>query len=69
MEKTIGVEGMMCQHCVAHVKKALEGVEGVVVAEVDLDGKHATVSLSKDVVDDVLAAAVVEAGYEVTSIS
>lgn len=69
MEKTIGVEGMMCQHCVAHVKKALEGVEGVVVAEVDLDGKRATVSLSKDVADDVLAAAVVEAGYEVTSIS
>ena len=69
MEKTIGVEGMMCQHCVSHVKKALEGVAGVTSADVDLDAKRAKVSLSEDVSDEALTAAVVDAGYEVTSIS
>ena len=37
MEKTLNVEGMMCQHCVAHVKRALESVEGVEEAVVDLE--------------------------------
>lgn len=64
MEKTFKVEGMMCQHCVAHVKKALEGVEGVQEAVVDLDAGTATVSLSCDVPDETLRAAIVEAGYE-----
>ena len=44
MEKiTLKIEGMMCQHCVSHVKKALEGVKGVAVVSVDLDTKTATV--------------------------
>ncbi|MGI6221591.1 MAG: metal-transporting ATPase, partial [Coriobacteriales bacterium] len=64
MEKTINVEGMMCQHCVAHVKKALEGIEGVESAEVSLDDKNAVVKLAADVADDALVAAVVDAGYE-----
>ena len=64
MEKTLDVEGMMCQHCVAHVKKALEGVAGVTAADVDLDEKRATVTLSADVDDAALVAAVVDAGYE-----
>lgn len=64
MEKTVYVEGMMCQHCVAHVKKALEGIAGVVSADVDLDGKKATVELSEDVADAALVDAVVDAGYE-----
>ncbi|WP_283171142.1 heavy metal translocating P-type ATPase [Curtanaerobium respiraculi] len=63
-EKTLNVEGMMCQHCVKHVKDALEGVDGVDSADVDLDGKKATVSLAADVTDDALVAAVVGAGYE-----
>lgn len=46
MEKTLNVEGMMCQHCVAHVKKALEGVEGVEEAVVDLDAGTATAKLA-----------------------
>ena len=64
MEKTVYVEGMMCQHCVAHVEKALEGIAGVVSADVDLDGKKATVELSEDVADAALVDAVVDAGYE-----
>ena len=64
MEKTLSVEGMMCQHCVAHVKKALEGIDGVEAAEVDLDAGTATAKLSADVADDALIAAVVDAGYE-----
>lgn len=68
MEKTLHVEGMMCQHCVAHVKKALEAVDGVEEAVVDLDAKTAVAKLAPDVDDEALAAAVTEAGYEVTGI-
>ena len=64
MEKTLHVEGMMCQHCVAHVKKALEGVAGVASVDVDLDGKKATVQLAENVADAQLIDAVVDAGYE-----
>ena len=68
MEKTLHVEGMMCQHCVAHVKKALEGVEGVKEAVVDLGAKTAVAKLARDVDAEALTRAVVEAGYEVTSV-
>ena len=64
MEKVLHVEGMMCEKCVAHVKKGLERVEGVEEALVDLEGKTATVKLSTDVPDAVLIDAVVEEGYE-----
>ena len=68
MEKKLTVEGMMCQHCVAHVKKALEGVKGVSEAVVDLDAGTAVAKLTADVADDALTAAVVDAGYEVKGI-
>lgn len=64
MEKTLNVEGMMCQHCVAHVTKALEKVEGVASVDVSLEENRATVALSADVADQVLIDAVVDAGYE-----
>ena len=64
MEKKLSVEGMMCQHCVAHVKKALEGIEGVEEAVVDLDSNSAMAKLSADVADQVLVDAIVDAGYE-----
>ena len=64
MEKKIKVEGMMCAHCVAHVKKALTGVEGVDEAVVDLEAGTATAKLSANVSDDALVAAIVDAGYE-----
>ena len=64
MEKTLKVEGMMCAHCVAHVKEALEGTEGVVEAVVDLEAGTATVKCEANVSDEVLIAAVTKAGYE-----
>ena len=63
MTKKFKVEGMMCMHCVAHVKSALEGVAGVEQAEVDLKKKTALVTLSEDVPSETLIAAVTEAGY------
>ncbi len=69
MEKKFKVEGMMCAHCVAHVKKALEGVEGVEEALVDLDVGTAKALLSADVPDDALIAAIVDAGYEAEAIA
>jgi len=68
MTKTLKIEGMMCSHCVAHVKKALEGVDGVSNADVSLDSKSAVVTLAKPVDNKVLTAAVKDAGYDVTSI-
>lgn len=66
MTKTVYVEGMMCAHCQAHVKKALEGVTGVTGAEVSLEDKKAVVTLAQDVSDEALMNAVKEAGYEAT---
>lgn len=57
----IFVEGMMCQHCVAHVKKALEEVKGVKTVEVSLDDKLATVTATCDAT--ALTAAINAAGY------
>ena len=67
MTKTMSINGMMCAHCQAHVEKALNAIDGV-EAKVNLEAKTATLTLSKDVSDDVLRSAVTEAGYEVVSI-
>ena len=63
MQKVLKVDGMMCAHCKMHVEQALSGVDGVETAVVDLEKKQATVTLSKDVSDETLFAAVREAGY------
>ncbi|MBE6759415.1 MAG: heavy metal translocating P-type ATPase [Ruminococcaceae bacterium] len=63
MKKILTVDGMMCPRCQAHVQKALEAVEGVAAVTVDLEAKTAEVTLSADVADEVLTAAVAEAGY------
>ena len=68
MKKTLKIEGMMCQHCVAHVTKALQGVAGVASVEVQLKKKTAVVELSEIVDDTLLIEAVTEAGYEVKKI-
>lgn len=68
MEKKLIIDGMMCGHCVAHVEKALNALEGV-AATVDLDSKTATVALSGDVPEDALRQAVADAGYQVVSIA
>ncbi len=64
MEKTIKVEGMMCQHCVKHVTEALSGVAGVESVEVSLEAGTAKVSCAADVADEALLAAVRAADYE-----
>ena len=64
MKKTLNVEGMMCMHCVRHVKEALEKIEGVACAEVSLEEKKAVVTLSADVPAETLIKAVADAGYE-----
>ncbi len=64
MKKTILVDGMMCVHCAKHVTDALERVAGVKKADVSLENKTAVVELSEAVSDDILLAAVKEAGYE-----
>ena len=69
MQKVLKVEGMMCQHCVAHVTKALQGVDGVKEVVVELKKKTATITLEKDVANEVLTAAITDAGYEVKKIS
>ena len=66
MEKKLNVEGMTCQHCVAHITQALEAVEGVSKATVSLDEKSAVVELSSAVADSALVDAVAQAGYEAT---
>ena len=66
MEKVIAIEGMMCQHCVAHVTKALTNVDGVENVTVSLENNNATVTGTAD--DAALTAAVADAGYEVTGI-
>ena len=69
MKKTLKIEGMMCQHCVAHVTKALQNVEGVTGVEVNLKKKTAIVEFSENVTDEAMILAVLEAGYEVKKIS
>ena len=62
--KTLNIEGMMCEHCVAHVTKALEGVKGVSNVQVSLDEGKATLDAGPFVSDDKLVHAVEDAGYK-----
>ena len=69
MKKTMKIEGMMCGHCEATVKKALEGLDGVASAEVSHQAGTAVVELSADVADDVLKKTVEDKDYKVTAIN
>ena len=69
MEKTMKIEGMMCGHCEATVKKALEALDGVDHADVSHEQDQAVVTLKEDVADDVLQKAVEDKDYNVVSIS
>lgn len=68
MTKTMKIEGMMCGHCEARVKKTLEAIEGVAGAKVSHEAKTAVVSLDGDVTDAALKAAVEAQDYKVVSI-
>ena len=69
MTKTMKIEGMMCGHCEATVKKALEAIEGVNSAEVSHEAGTAVVELSEEVQDEVLQKAVEDKDYKVLSIA
>ena len=69
MEKTVKIEGMMCGHCEATVKKALEALDGVVSAEVSHDKGTAVLTLEKDISDEILTKTVEEKDFKVTGIS
>ena len=68
MKKTLTIEGMMCPHCEASVKKALEELDGVLSAEVSHETGTAIVSMNDPVADDVLKSAVEAKDYTVTGI-
>ena len=68
MEKTLKIEGMMCGHCEARVKKALEALPGVAQAEVSHETGTAVVQLSGEVSDETLRQAVEAQDYAVTEI-
>ena len=68
MQKTMNIEGMMCSHCEAAVKKALEALDGVESAEVSHEAGTAVVSMSADVADAALKEAVEAKDYKVLGI-
>ena len=65
MTKEFKVDGMMCPHCEAHVKSAVEGIDGVELCEASHKEKRVTVTLAKDVSDEKIKEAITKAGYTV----
>lgn len=63
--KVYRIEGMMCKHCVEHVKEAISNVKGVDKVEVSLENKTATVYSNIDIRDKDIVKAVKRAGYKV----
>ncbi|MCR5670184.1 MAG: heavy metal translocating P-type ATPase [Butyrivibrio sp.] len=68
-EMKINVNGMMCAHCEAHVKKALEAIDGIETAVASHEENLVTLTTSKDVDEALIKAAVTEAGYEYAGIA
>ena len=68
MKKTIKIEGMMCPHCEAHAKTALEAISGVTVLDISHKIGAANVEISAMVSDDTLKNAIESQGYKVTDI-
>ena len=64
MKTTLHIEGMMCQHCQKHVHDALAAMDGVTDVTVDLEGKTADVTATKDITADEFAKVITDAGYE-----
>ena len=68
MEKTMKIDGMMCGHCEARIKKALESLEQVQQAQVSHESGTAVVTLTADLPDEALKKAVEDQDYKVLSI-
>jgi len=64
MTKTIGIKGMMCAHCEARMKKALEALEGVASAAPSHENNNAVLELTADIPEEILRKTVTDAGYE-----
>ena len=65
MTKIFSVDGMMCPHCEAHVKAAVEAIDGVESAVASHKEKKVTVTLTADVSESVIKEAITKAGYTV----
>ena len=63
MTKTMQITGMMCQHCVAHVSKALNAIPGI-TAQVQLEQNRALITMDRPIADETLIRAVTDAGYQ-----
>lgn len=69
MQKKLMIEGMSCNHCVNHVKEALtEDIDGVVVKEVNLDGKYALVDMDESVSTESISEILEELGFKLKSV-
>ena len=68
MKKIVSGEGMSCEHCVNAVKTALEALDGVKSAKVELKKKTAAVKLTSEVSDDAIRTTIDNAGFTVTDI-
>ena len=68
MTKTVNIEGMMCAHCEANVKKALEALDGIESAVVSHEAGTAVIELSKDVDDDLIKQTIEDKDYKFISI-
>ena len=68
MKKTMKIEGMMCGHCEATVKKALESIDGVTEAVVSHESGTAVVSMTTEISDEVLTQTIEDKDYKVTGI-
>lgn len=66
--KTILIEGMQCNHCKMTVEKTLNSIEGVTKAEVDLENKKAVIETSKDIENEKIKQAILDAGFTVKEI-
>ncbi len=69
MTMTVKIQGMMCHHCEAHVKKALEALDGVASAEASHEKGTAVLEVNGAVSEEAVKAAVTEAGYEFVGIA
>ena len=68
MKKTMKIEGMMCPHCSGRVKKSLEALEAVELAEVSHESGSAVVTLKSEISAEELKKTVEDAGYDVLSV-
>lgn len=69
LHRTIDVDGMTCEHCVANVVHALEKIDGVTVAAASLEKQSAQAGLSRDIPDDILREAINRAGYRAGAVT